>query len=168
MIECTKPWISGITSTDSFSSTRLHFPPFMPPFLSMAAFFSTIWTLRLLLAASHFLFLSIFLPPVYPSGNNPSARGGIARLTEKTQSFLFTLSEVIYAVRWRVCPWLKQLDRRRKGRRPETAREEEPRSCLSFYARINTPLMQCNQYIDTDLSSHLFGKLKVSSQEMSL
>lgn len=79
--------------------------------------------------------LHLSAPAVCPSVNNPSAHGGIARLTEKTQSFLFTLSEVIYAVRWRVCPWLKQLNRRRKGRRPETAREDEPRSCLSCYAK---------------------------------
>lgn len=44
--------------------------------------------------------------------NNLSVLGRIVGLMEKTYSFLFTLSKVIYVVMWRVCLWLKRLDSR--------------------------------------------------------
>lgn len=61
----------------------------------------------------HFLSLHfVICPAVYPSLSNPPVLGRIVGLIEKTQSFLLTLSEVIYVLMWRVCLWLKRLDRR--------------------------------------------------------
>lgn len=83
----------------------------------------------------HFLSLHFFIcPAVYPSLSNPSVLGRIVGLIEKTQSFLLTLSGVIYVLMWRVCLWLKRLDRRitegkihsweKKGRYQESKREK--------------------------------------------
>lgn len=102
----------------------LHRFPFPSPtlFSSLHAFFtlyscflnlSAICTLSLLLPTSHFLSLHLSISPVVDlSVKDPSVLGRIGGLIEKTQSVLFSHSDVIYALMWRVFLLLKWLDRR--------------------------------------------------------
>lgn len=71
---------------------------------SFLNFISTICTLSLLLPTFLFFYRFHLLihPAVYLWVNNPLVWGRIAGQIEKTHSFLFTFSEVIYALMWRV------------------------------------------------------------------
>lgn len=103
MMECTKPWILGITSTDFLSSLTLlsSLHASFPLYSSFLLNFS-LYHLHSLYPSTDisFSFYISICPAVYPVVNNPSVPGRIVGLIERTQSFLFTLSEVIYTVMW--------------------------------------------------------------------